>query len=77
MAMIELSDEQAAALKAKATAQGLTLEAWLQKLATVETVHSRRGRYTLSELMAQCDLSAPLSTEDRAWLDAPAVGREA
>ncbi len=33
MAVIELSDEQAAALQAKAAAAGLTLEAWLQKLA--------------------------------------------
>jgi len=31
--MIELSDEQAAALKAKAAAAGLTLEAWLNQLA--------------------------------------------
>ena len=30
---IELPDEQVAALKAKAAAQGLTLEAWLRKLA--------------------------------------------
>jgi hypothetical protein len=34
MAVIELPDEQAAALKAKANAVGLTLEAWLQKLAS-------------------------------------------
>jgi hypothetical protein len=33
MAVIELPDEQAAALKAKAAAAGLTLEAWLNKLA--------------------------------------------
>ena len=31
----------------------------------------------LAELLAQCDPNAPLSAEDRAWLDAPAVGREA
>jgi len=36
--VIELPDEQAAALKAKASAAGLTLEAWLQKLA-VEQEH--------------------------------------
>ena len=30
---IQIPDEQAAAYKAKATAQGLTLEAWVQKLA--------------------------------------------
>jgi hypothetical protein len=33
MTVIELSDEQAEALKAKAAAEGLSLEAWLQKLA--------------------------------------------
>jgi uncharacterized protein (DUF433 family) len=31
--VIELPDEQAAALKAKSAAQGLSLEAWLEKLA--------------------------------------------
>jgi hypothetical protein len=36
MTVIELPDEQAAALKAKAAAEGLTLEAWLKKLATAE-----------------------------------------
>jgi hypothetical protein len=36
MTVIELPDRQAAALKAKAEAQGLTLEAWLQKLALEE-----------------------------------------
>jgi hypothetical protein len=35
MAVIELPDEQAAALKAKAAAAGLTLEAWLNQLAGV------------------------------------------
>jgi hypothetical protein len=34
MTVIELTDEQAAALKAKASAAGLTLEAWLSSLAT-------------------------------------------
>jgi antitoxin component of MazEF toxin-antitoxin module len=78
MTVIELSDEQAAALKAKAAEQGLTLEAWLQKLAAVDPpVLSRKNRYSLSELMAQCDLAVPLSAEDSAWLNAPAVGREA
>ena len=33
MTMIELPDSQAAALKAKAALQGLTLKAWLGKLA--------------------------------------------
>jgi antitoxin ChpS len=33
-------------------------------------------RYTLTELMAQCDLEQPITEEDREWLVAPAVGRE-
>ncbi len=36
MTVIELPDEQAAALKAKAAAAGLTLEAWLNKVASAE-----------------------------------------
>ena len=81
MTMIELSDEQAAALAAKAAAQGLTLQVWLGKLAARETStgqgRSRKGRYKLDELMAKCDVNAPLSAEDRVWLNAPDVGREA
>lgn len=34
---IDFSDEQIAALKAKAAAQGLTLQDWLRKLAMKET----------------------------------------
>lgn len=36
MTVIEIPDQQAAALKAKAAAHGLTLEAWLKKLADEE-----------------------------------------
>ena len=35
-----------------------------------------RRKYTLRELLDQCDFSIPMSHEDREWLDAPAVGRE-
>ena len=35
-----------------------------------------RPRYTLAELMEQCDLSAPATDECRGWLDAEPVGRE-
>jgi addiction module RelB/DinJ family antitoxin len=33
-------------------------------------------RYTLDELLAQCDPKAPISKEEREWLDTPRVGRE-
>jgi len=36
MTVITLPDDQAAALKAKAAAEGLSLEAWLSKLAAPE-----------------------------------------
>jgi antitoxin ChpS len=81
MTVIQLPDEQAAALKAKAAAQGLTLEGWLGMLAAAEAspagARHRARHYNLDELLAQCDLSAAPSAEDRAWLDTPPVGREA
>jgi hypothetical protein len=78
MVAIQLSDEQAAALHAKAMAQGLTLEAWLQKLAGIDEGRgSSKPRYKLSELMSKCDSDAPLSQEDREWLETPPIGREA
>ena len=35
-----------------------------------------RPRYTLEELLAQCDASTEPAAEDRAWLDARPVGSE-
>jgi len=32
--------------------------------------------YTLQELLAQCDAAAPPTAEDKAWMDAPAMGNE-
>ncbi len=31
-------------------------------------------RYTLAELIAQCNPDAPMTPEEREWVDAPAVG---
>jgi antitoxin ChpS len=36
----------------------------------------RRARYTLDELLNQCDASAELSDDDREWLEAKPVGNE-
>lgn len=36
----------------------------------------KKPHYTLAELLAQCDANAPLSEEDRVWLDLPPVGKE-
>ena len=35
-----------------------------------------RPSYSLDELLAQCDESAPVDAVDRAWLDAKPVGNE-
>lgn len=37
---------------------------------------TQRPRYTLDELLAQCDESAEASAEDIAWVDGQPVGRE-
>ena len=42
----------------------------------MEAVKRERPRYSLEELLAQCDFELPYSDEERAWLDAPPVGRE-
>jgi hypothetical protein len=73
---IELPDDQAATLRAKAAAEGISLEDWFRRRADQET-RPRKGRYTLSELVDQCDPQAPMSAEDREWLDSPPFGREA
>lgn len=37
---------------------------------------AQRPRYKLEELLAQCDPNAPLTEEDKTWLNNPPVGRE-
>ena len=39
-------------------------------------IEPRRQRYTLDELLAQCDASADLTAEDRDWLGDKPVGAE-
>ena len=53
MRVIELPDEQAAALTAKAAAAGLTLEAWLNKLASAEpsTPSAERPLQTAADIV--------------------------
>ncbi len=79
MAVIQLPDEQAEGLKAKAAAEGLTLEDWLGKLAAPETaaLSVARRRHRLKDLISKCEPNAPLSAEDSAWMEDPPAGREA
>ena len=36
----------------------------------------KRPRYTLQELLAQCDRKAPVATDEQEWVDGKAVGGE-
>ena len=53
MTVIEIPDNQAAALKAKAAAQGLSLQAWLGKLAEVESQASLKPKKSGYGLLAK------------------------
>jgi antitoxin ChpS len=39
-------------------------------------VPQKKKRYKLSELLAQCDPTQPLSQEELDWVNAPAMGQE-
>lgn len=77
-------DELLADLKADDTPENL--ENWLHEKAgpahdalkadPARAVSADRVRYTLDELLAQCDPSAEMTAQEREWLDAPAVGCE-
>ena len=62
MTTIELPDHQAAALQAVAAAQGLTLKAWLGKLAEDSAGPSRRPLKTGRGMLARYG-AAPSSAE--------------
>jgi hypothetical protein len=53
MTVIEIPDEQAAALKARAAAQGLTVESWLGKFAEEELAGQPRPKKWAYGLLAQ------------------------
>lgn len=53
MTVIELPDEQAAVLKAKAAAQGLSLEGWFKKMAEEEAADSLRTLNSAYGLLAE------------------------
>jgi len=36
----------------------------------------RPAKYSLDELLSQCDVSQPMSEEEREWLESPPTGRE-
>src|SRR3989442_7231861 len=60
-----------AALKAKPSAHGLSVEDWIGRLAV------RHSRYDLAELIEKCDRQAQLSAEDRHWMGSSQVNTAA
>jgi hypothetical protein len=67
MTVIELPDEQAAALKAQAAAAGLTLEAWLKKLAASEANGPTLDQPSIAHL--QRSNPKEWARQFRAWAD--------
>jgi hypothetical protein len=65
--VIDLSDEQAAALKAQAAAAGLTLEAWLKKLAALDANQQRLDQTSIAHL--QRTNPKEWARQFRAWAD--------
>ena len=64
----------------KPIAHTLKLEADAKVSVTVKdgqmVMRASPKRYTLADLMSQCDLSLPETAEARAWSESAAVGRE-
>ena len=48
----------------------------MEPIPTAGTMRVRRPKYTLDDLLAASDPDAPMTEEEKAWHDAPPVGRE-
>lgn len=66
-----------ALLKALGLDVGKRLKAEVEDGRVTLTPVAGKRRYTLAELMKQCDPKAPMPKDLQAWDAAPAVGREA
>jgi antitoxin ChpS len=42
----------------------------------VSPAEPEKPKYTLAELLAECDPDAPVSEEEQEWQDSPPVARE-
>ncbi len=75
MTVIELPDEQAAALKAKAEAEGLSLEVWLNNLIGPQP-HSLQNELTPQEWVRQFDAWVESHDRTTPLLSDDAISRE-
>ena len=64
----------AVTMRAWGIAEGQTVALKVEDGALV--VKPAQRRFTLAELLAQCDFSQPISNEDREWINASPVGLE-
>ncbi len=65
---IQLPDQQAAALMAKATAQGMTLEEWVQELATQKADELASPPQTVQEAIARIrELQQHVKPDPEGW----------
>jgi antitoxin ChpS len=55
---------------------GATVGLALDQGRLVVNPHPRKSRYSLDELLAQCEPNAEMSDEDRQWLTDRSVGGE-
>ena len=67
--IIDLPDDQVAALKARAESAGLTLEAWFTKLAAAETSAQKSGQSTASIVHLQKSNPREWGRQLRDWSD--------
>lgn len=76
MTIIELPDEQAAALNARAAARGLTLKAWLDELAQSFEPRSLQDELTPEEWVRQFRAWAQSHDRTTPLLSEEAISRE-
>lgn len=69
-------DPEASKAKNDGEWDGCLMWAGVILLAAQYVQQTGKRRYTLDELLAQCNPDAPMTPEEREWVDAPAVGRE-
>lgn len=68
MTVIEIPDDQAAALKAKAAAQGLSLNAWLEKLAAEDEGQAMKPRKSPQDAAAHIlELQKRVKPDPEGW----------
>jgi len=74
---LDLPEDQIEAINRLAERQGMSPTEWLLGIVARESQKTRRrSKYSVEELLAGADPTAPLSTDEAEWLNAPLAGRE-